>query len=102
MVAASDSACTMLGWSREELVGLGLSELAETETAWSGAKRRLTDRELEILQLLADGHENNEIARRLYISLETVKTHVRRLLKKLEARSRTHAVAIALRQKLVE
>jgi DNA-binding NarL/FixJ family response regulator len=78
------------------------TELSEALYAAPAAKRRVTDRELEILQLLADGHENNEIARRLYISLETVKTHVRRLLKKLGARSRTHAVAIALRQKLVE
>jgi DNA-binding CsgD family transcriptional regulator len=61
----------------------------------------LTRRELEILQLLADGADTEEISRSLAIGPETVKTHIRRLLTKLQARSRTHAVAIALRRALV-
>jgi DNA-binding CsgD family transcriptional regulator len=61
----------------------------------------LTPRELEILQLLADGADTEEISRSLSIGSETVKTHIRRLLPKLQARSRTHAVAIALRRTLV-
>jgi DNA-binding NarL/FixJ family response regulator len=64
--------------------------------------RTVTERELEILQLLADGLENDEIATQLFISVETVKSHVRRLLQKLEARSRTHAVAVAFRTNLVD
>ena len=56
----------------------------------------LTAREREILQLLADGMSNADVAQRLFISQETVKSHVRHILAKLEADTRTHAVAIAL------
>src|SRR5215208_6330690 len=56
----------------------------------------LTGREREILQLLADGMSNADVAARLFISQETVKSHVRHILTKLEADTRTHAVAIAL------
>ena len=56
----------------------------------------LTAREREILQLLADGMSNADVAARLFISQETVKSHVRHILAKLEADTRTHAVAIAL------
>lgn len=62
----------------------------------------LSPRELEILQLMADGCDNEEISHRLVISKETVKSHVRRLLRKMNARSRTHAVAIAFRRSLVD
>ena len=62
----------------------------------------LSARELEILQLIADGLENEAIARELYISTETVKSHVRRILQKLGAHSRTYAVAVGLRRSLVE
>jgi DNA-binding CsgD family transcriptional regulator len=62
----------------------------------------LTARELEILQLLADGCDNDAVAQHLQISRETVKSLVRRLLQKLGANSRTHAVSIALRNALVE
>jgi DNA-binding NarL/FixJ family response regulator len=61
----------------------------------------LTIRELEVLQLVADGLGNRQIARALFVSEETVKTHVRRLLRKLKATSRAHAVAIALRKRLI-
>ena len=57
-----------------------------------------TDRELEILQLVADGETNLEIGRRLHIAEETVKTHVQHLLRRLNARNRAHAVAIGWRQ----
>jgi DNA-binding NarL/FixJ family response regulator len=62
----------------------------------------LTAREREILQLLADGMSNADVAARLYISQETVKSHVRHILAKLEADTRTHAVAIALREAIIE
>jgi PAS domain S-box-containing protein len=72
------------------------------ETAPPTSTRKLTPRELQILQLLADGADTYDIARALRIAPETVKTHVRRLLPKLDARSRTHAVAIAFRRALVQ
>lgn len=56
---------------------------------------RLTSRELEVLQCLSDGESNREIAARLYISEATVKTHVVHLLEKLDASSRSGAVASA-------
>jgi DNA-binding NarL/FixJ family response regulator len=57
-----------------------------------------TPREIEVLQLVAEGLANREIGDRLYLSEETVKTHVRHLLAKLQARSRAHAVAVAFRR----
>ena len=62
----------------------------------------LTGREREILQLLADGMSNADVAEKLYISQETVKSHVRHILAKLEADTRTHAVAIALREAIID
>ena len=62
----------------------------------------LSAREIEILQLIADGLENEAIARELFISTETVKSHVRRILQKLGAHSRTYAVAVALRRAMVD
>ena len=62
----------------------------------------LTAREREILQLLADGMSNADVAQRLFISQETVKSHVRHILTKLEADTRTHAVAIALREAIID
>jgi DNA-binding NarL/FixJ family response regulator len=62
----------------------------------------LTGREREILQLLADGMSNADVAERLFISQETVKSHVRHILAKLEADTRTHAVAIALREEIID
>lgn len=60
----------------------------------------LTDRELEIVQLLVKGHSNKVVARHLGITEGTVKTHVKSVLGKLDATSRTEAVSIALRRGL--
>jgi DNA-binding NarL/FixJ family response regulator len=60
-----------------------------------------TAREIEVLQLVADGLVNREIGQRLYLSEETVKSHVRHLLAKLQARSRAHAVAVGFRRGLI-
>ena len=62
----------------------------------------LTGREREILQLLADGMSNADVATQLFISQETVKSHVRHILAKLEADTRTQAVAIALREAIID
>jgi two-component system, NarL family, response regulator len=60
-----------------------------------------TAREIEVLQLISDGLVNREIGVRLYLSEETVKSHVRHLLAKLQARSRAHAVAVGFRRGLI-
>ena len=61
-----------------------------------------TDRELEVLRLVAKGLNNRDAARELYISENTVKNHVRNLLEKLQLHSRMEAVLYAVREKLVE
>lgn len=63
---------------------------------------RLTDREKEVLLLLAQGKTNQEIADQLFISLKTVKVHVSNLLAKLEVQDRTQAVIYAFRHHLVD
>jgi len=63
--------------------------------------RELTVREVEVLQHLAHGRSNEETARALFLSVETIKTYVRHVLEKLDAKNRTHAVAIALRRGLI-
>jgi len=60
-----------------------------------------TAREIEVLQLVSDGLVNREIGARLFLSEETVKSHVRHLLAKLQARSRAHAVAVGFRRGLI-
>jgi two-component system, NarL family, response regulator LiaR len=62
----------------------------------------LTDREQEILTLMVDGLPNHEIADRLVVSQSTVKFHVSNVLSKLEVSTRTEAVALALKHKLVK
>jgi DNA-binding CsgD family transcriptional regulator len=61
----------------------------------------ITARELEILQLIAGGLSNREIAERLFVSENTVKTHSSRLLEKLSAKRRTQAVQIAKEMRLI-
>ena len=61
----------------------------------------LTERELEVLQLIVDGYSNAEIAEKLYITVGTVKTHVRNILNKLCADDRTQAAVRALRSGLI-
>jgi DNA-binding NarL/FixJ family response regulator len=61
----------------------------------------LTQRERDVLRLLADGMSNEEIGKALFISPETVRTHVRKAMAKLDADTRTQAVATALRQSLI-
>lgn len=62
----------------------------------------LTDRERDVLQQLTYGYRNEQIAQNLFISEGTVKTHVHRILQKMGVDDRTQAVAIALRNKIVQ
>jgi DNA-binding NarL/FixJ family response regulator len=63
---------------------------------------RLSQREREVLQLLAYGKSNKEIAKELGIGVQTVKTHLSHIFGKLGASDRTGAVGLALRMRLVE
>ncbi len=73
--------------------------LATSDAA--AAATKLTERERDVLRLLADGLTNEEIGKRLFISPETVRTHVRKAMAKLDADTRTQAVATALRQSII-
>lgn len=75
----------------------GPSEIDEKELARLG----LSGREQEVLQLMAEGLSNQEIADRLFVSLNTVKTHCSRIFEKLEVRRRTQAVEKSKRLRLI-
>jgi DNA-binding NarL/FixJ family response regulator len=62
----------------------------------------LTDREMEVLKLVAQGLNNRDIAKQLFISENTVKNHIRNILEKLHLHSRMEAVVYAVREKLLE
>jgi DNA-binding NarL/FixJ family response regulator len=66
------------------------------------SKNQLTDRELELLFFVAEGSSNKEIAKTLFISENTVKYHIRNILQKFGVQNRTEAVALAIRQGLLE
>jgi two-component system NarL family response regulator len=84
-------------------VSSGLTQVLLRELARDGVSDPpLTDRELQVLRLMADGSSNRDIAERLFISENTVKNHVRHILEKTGTRSRLAAVARALRDGLVE
>jgi DNA-binding NarL/FixJ family response regulator len=63
---------------------------------------RLTERELQVLKLVARGHNNRDIAKELFISENTVKNHVRNILEKLHLHSRMEAVVYAVRERLLD
>ena len=67
-----------------------------------GPALRLTERELEVLRLVAKGLNNREVAKELFISENTVKNHVRNILEKLQLHSRMEAVVYAMREKILE
>jgi DNA-binding NarL/FixJ family response regulator len=62
----------------------------------------LTVREIEVLQLVAAGSRNRDIAKRLFISEETVKVHVKHIMEKLGANDRTQAVSISVRRGIIQ
>jgi DNA-binding NarL/FixJ family response regulator len=77
------------------------SEVA-AELASHAADETLTEREIEVLALIAAGNSNKLIADRLSISEDTVKGHVKRLLSKLGVNDRTHAVTLGLKRGIIE
>jgi DNA-binding CsgD family transcriptional regulator len=74
--------------------------MTSTSISPSRPARRITAREREVLSLVADGYSTAEIARCLWITEDTVRTHVKRMMTRLEARTRAHLVAIAFREDL--
>lgn len=74
----------------------------DTAVPPKGSRGKITRRQRQILQLLADGESTTVAARELDLSEETVKTHTKHAVARLGARNRTHAVAIALRECLID
>jgi DNA-binding NarL/FixJ family response regulator len=66
------------------------------------ADEALTEREVEVLQHVANGNKNRDIANKLFISEETVKVHVKHIMEKLGAADRTQAVAIGIRRGIIQ
>lgn len=73
-----------------------------SEMAEHSADDELTSRERDVLALVAAGNANKEVASRMGISEETVKTHMKNVLTKLGARDRTHAVVVALKRGIID
>lgn len=89
------------GYLQAEVTKPLLQRLAQ-DARIAGNKGALSSRELQVLECLADGQSNKVIAVTLSITEDTVKAHLKNLYEKLGAADRAHAVAIALRQQLIE
>lgn len=76
-------------------------EIAQ-EIAMHALEDRLSDREADILRLVAKGHPNKQIAWRLSVSTDTVKAHLKTIFSKLDVDDRTHAVTVAAKRGLIE
>jgi DNA-binding NarL/FixJ family response regulator len=85
-----------VAWLHPSVVGHVLKQINNNEEQ-SGLMDKLTERELDVLRLMAKGHSNQEIANIMVLSAATVHTHVSRVLAKLEVSSRTQAVVYAMR-----
>jgi len=81
--------------------GQGNAEVIPFAAPLRELEQEPTAREVEVLQLISEGLVNREIGHRLFLSEETVKSHVRHLLAKLQARSRAHAVAVGFRRGII-
>ena len=92
-------------YSGEEIIEEVVSKKMK-EDELSGDRRNLhqdlTNREMEVLHLIADGLSNQEIADKLFITLKTVKTHVSNILSKLEVSDRTQATIYAFKHNMIE
>jgi len=84
-----------------EILQSGSSSEAPQEKAVSECTKNLTNREKEILKLIATGLNNKDISEKLCLSLHTVKNHVRSIIHKLAVNDRTQATIIALRENLI-
>ena len=79
-----------------------LSSEVAAELAEHASDDALTPREVDVLRLIAGGNANKEVAAKLSLTEETVKSHVRNVLAKLGANDRTHAVAIAIKRGIID
>ncbi len=64
--------------------------------------QKLTEREITILKLIMQGYANSQISKKIFISIHTVKAHIGSIIRKLDAKNRTNAVYIALKNNLLD
>ena len=64
--------------------------------------QKLTEREITIIKLIMQGYENSQISKKIFISIHTVKAHIGSIIRKLDAKNRTNAVYIALKNNLLD
>jgi two-component system, NarL family, response regulator NreC len=85
-----------------EIAGIVVKELTQSKTSRTRqpASQKLTSREREVLQLIAEGHSAREIAERLHLSVKTIETHRRQMMEKLEIRSIADLTKFAIREGL--
>ena len=93
---------SMAGKLLTEFAALAKRDEDDADRAQEVPAPRLTDREMQVLKLVARGMNNRDIAKELFISENTVKNHVRNILEKLQIHSRMEAVMVAVREKLIE
>ena len=89
-------------YAEGELIARMTNLIRRSRTRALGDARRLTKRELEVLDLLGEGLRHEDVARRLFISPKTVATHVEHILRKLGVRSRAEAIAVAYREEILQ
>jgi DNA-binding NarL/FixJ family response regulator len=106
MVRAVDEGQSLINPSMAGKLLTEFAVLARREAASEPPEQvpapKLTDREMQVLKLIARGMNNRDIAKELFISENTVKNHVRNILEKLQIHSRMEAVMVAVREKLIE
>ena len=93
---------SMAGKLLTEFAALAKRDEEDADRAQEVPAPRLTEREMQVLKLVARGMNNRDIAKELFISENTVKNHVRNILEKLQIHSRMEAVMVAVREKLIE
>ncbi len=100
LAAGAHGFCS-IGASEEELLSAveaaARGEVSDAQAARPGARVGLTERETEVLTLIAQGYTNQEIARTLFLSPNSIKTYVRTAYRKIGAASRSQAVSWAIR-----
>jgi DNA-binding NarL/FixJ family response regulator len=85
-----------------KMTALLMAQMADSTDAQDRPPERLTERERQLLQLVSQGLSNRAIAQKLCISHNTVKYHLKNILQKLDVQNRTEAVAIAIRDGLLD